>query len=220
MCYGRAKDEFNVSRVTKHSSLDERVLERNEGIFDVKQIRNKFKKCSTCKKACLTIRTASGITNFRQNKDLGRWFEVLYPFIKSRDSCQPERGAEPSHGGDAADAEFPADDDEEQRPQETFVPRNSSKRTKNDLLAEVIKSVNTLVEKDDSKEIVDLIREENEKNRKHQMEMLKLENEQFKETMRMLLGTHPTPTTSAQPQPQLHPSNMMFFDTRYHQGYR
>ena len=40
-------------------SLDERELERNEGIFYVKQIRNKFKKCSTiCKKACLTIQTA------------------------------------------------------------------------------------------------------------------------------------------------------------------
>ena len=62
-----------------------------------KQMRNKFKWCvSVCKRACLTIKTASGISRFIHDKGYGKWFDLLYPLVKSRDSCQPERACEPS----------------------------------------------------------------------------------------------------------------------------
>ena len=64
--------------------------------FAVNQVRNKFKSCvSWCKRAALTITTATGITRFKNNKGFGRWFDQLYPVVKSRDSCQKEQGIEP-----------------------------------------------------------------------------------------------------------------------------
>ena len=65
--------------------------------FDVKQTRTKFKSCiSICKNAAITIRTASGIKRFQEDKNLGKWFNQLYPLVKSRESAQPEQAIEPS----------------------------------------------------------------------------------------------------------------------------
>ena len=60
-------------------------------------MRNKFKKLvSTCKKASLTINTATGIENFKEKQDFSKWFDMLFPFVMSRDSCLPEQAIEPS----------------------------------------------------------------------------------------------------------------------------
>ena len=65
--------------------------------FDIKQIRTKFKSCiSICKNAAMTIRTASSIKHFQEDKNLGKWFNQLYPLVKSRESAQPEQAIEPS----------------------------------------------------------------------------------------------------------------------------
>ena len=65
--------------------------------FTVKQMRNKFKWCiSTCKRICLTVKTATGVKRFVESKGYGGWFNVLYPLVKSRDSCKPENATEPS----------------------------------------------------------------------------------------------------------------------------
>ena len=64
--------------------------------FTVKQMRNKFKWCiSTCKRICLTVKTASGVKSFIESKGYGNWFNMLYPLVKSRDSCQPEMPPNP-----------------------------------------------------------------------------------------------------------------------------
>lgn len=60
-------------------------------------MRTKFKWCvSVCKKVALTIQTATGIKRFIEEKGYGKWFDGLFPLIKSRDSCQPEQAIEPS----------------------------------------------------------------------------------------------------------------------------
>ena len=65
--------------------------------FTIKQIRNKFKWCvATCKKVALTIQTKSGIQRFIEDKGFGKWFDALFPLIKSRDSYQPDQAVEPS----------------------------------------------------------------------------------------------------------------------------
>ena len=69
----------------------------NDFPFTVQQMRVKFKWCiSVCKRICLTIKTASGVNNFVADKGYGDWFNLLYPLVKFRDSCQPERASEPS----------------------------------------------------------------------------------------------------------------------------
>ena len=61
------------------------------------QIRSKFKKLvSECKKVTLTIKTATGIKRFLDDRGYGAWFDKLFAIIKTRDSCQPEQANEPS----------------------------------------------------------------------------------------------------------------------------
>ena len=87
----RARNTTIYTDVVKQ--LKERLGSRGEKFpaFDVTQIRNKFKKCvAECKKAVLTIKTATGIKRFQEEKNFGEWFSQLYSFVKTRDSCTPE----------------------------------------------------------------------------------------------------------------------------------
>ena len=42
----------------------------------------------------MTIRTASGMKRFQEDKNLGKWFNQLYPLVKSRELAQPEQAIE------------------------------------------------------------------------------------------------------------------------------
>ena len=52
--------------------------------FQVQQMRNKFKSCiSTCKQICMTMKTASGIERFVEERGYGKWFDLLYELVKT-----------------------------------------------------------------------------------------------------------------------------------------
>ena len=72
--------------------------ERNkEYPYSLIQTRTKFKNCiSLCKAAAMTMKTSSGIKRFQEDKNLGPWFNQLFPLVKSRESAQPEQAIEPS----------------------------------------------------------------------------------------------------------------------------
>ena len=60
-------------------------------------MRTKFKRCvSDCKQAALTIRTATGIKRFQEDRGLGNWFKPLFTVAQTRDSSQPDQAIEPS----------------------------------------------------------------------------------------------------------------------------
>ena len=44
----------------------------------------------------MTIKTATGIKRFLDDKGCGDWFDKLYSIVKTRDACQPEQAVEPS----------------------------------------------------------------------------------------------------------------------------
>eukprot|EP00794_Sanderia_malayensis_P006460 gene6460-7192_t len=80
-----------VAKVAK-KLMEER---QQEFTFTAQQARTKFKACvAACKKASMTRRTKSGIANFMENKP--KWFHKLFPYVESRDSCNPEMAKEPS----------------------------------------------------------------------------------------------------------------------------
>ena len=73
------------------SELKKRAAARGKE-FSVKQLRTKFKKyVSDCKQEALTIRTATGIKRFQENRGLGNWFKFLFAVVQTRDSCQPDQ---------------------------------------------------------------------------------------------------------------------------------
>ena len=79
------------------TELKKRFEERDkEFTYNVPQTRSKFKRCvSICRKAALTIKTASGIKRFQEEKEFGPWFQKLYEVVCTMDSCQPEQSIEP-----------------------------------------------------------------------------------------------------------------------------
>ena len=133
--YFKRKIIFTNSKNTKNNEiygkllkdLKERAFVRgDEFSFTVNQVSNKLKKLiSECKKAALTIKTATGIDRIEEEKNYGPWFAVLFALLKTRDSCHPDRAIEPmasgssdvlSNGSDlpsASSSPVPVDDSEE-----------------------------------------------------------------------------------------------------------
>lgn len=75
-------------------------IEHQPEVISCQLLLNKFKKCiSCCKQAALTVKTATGITRFQEDRGYGKWFNALFEVVKTRDSCQPELALEPSSSG-------------------------------------------------------------------------------------------------------------------------
>ena len=106
--YYKKKIIFTNSKNSKNNDvysklqkdLQARLETRGQELqFTVEQVRNKLKELiSECKKVSLTIKTATGVDRFQENKNYGSWFPMLFSLVKTRDSCQPERAVEPSSG--------------------------------------------------------------------------------------------------------------------------
>ena len=105
---------FTNNKAQKNKEVYESVIKilkercRNREIptdfsFTVDQTRVKFKGCvSICKKIALQRKTASGIKNVVEKEGFGAWFMKLFSIVKTRDSCQPEQGIEPSFSSTVA----------------------------------------------------------------------------------------------------------------------
>ena len=172
--------------------------------FDVKQMRTKFKKCvSDCKQAALTIKTATGIKRFQENRGLGQWFKTLFAVVKTRDSCQPDQAVEPPFRGKSpsseqsstsekspsldqpsttenspsSDRSFQNDDNIDEG--ELFVPIKKSKKQKpreklDAAVAEVVEVVKQAVTTDPTKDLIRFMREEMDKSREHELKLFQL----------------------------------------------
>lgn len=141
--------------------------------FTVQQMRTKFKWCiSVCKKVCLTIKTASGVRNFVDEKGYGDWFNLLYPLVKTRDSCQPERACEPSahdgagsstcdHDNEANDSGDPLEKrDLPDKSMYVPVKKPATKKHKTDAVAKSLELLQTTIENDPTKELLQILRED------------------------------------------------------------
>ena len=82
-----------VNQAKAHFSKSGGYLEDFD--FTPVQTRAKFKACvGICKKASMKRKCVSGITNFMYQQPA--WFKQLFPFVESRDSCDPNFAMEPS----------------------------------------------------------------------------------------------------------------------------
>ena len=177
--------------------LKEHCEEREEEFsFTIGQLRSKFKKCvAECKKAALTIKTATGIKRFQDDKGYGAWFNQLFSLVRTRDSCQPELAVEPPAKNDAGGEEGPSDTNGLQK--KVFVPLRSKKREKNketgDAVSEVLSLIKSTIENDPMKDMIKFMKEELRESREHE-----------KELFAMLLQNN---QTSQAPPPQFRPNN-------------
>ena len=69
---------------------------------------NKY-KMNPNRKPKWTVKTATGIERFQNEKGYGSWFNQLYCLMKTRDSCQPWQAIEPSSTPPNSSCEIPED---------------------------------------------------------------------------------------------------------------
>ena len=105
--------------------------------FSVHQPRNKFKKCiSESKKIALTVKTSTGVKTVQDEKQLGAWFNQLYPdmAVESSSSLQLSDGEAVKR---ASDNRTPTDeqssdgiDQGDESDKRQFVPIKKGRRKK------------------------------------------------------------------------------------------
>ena len=168
--------------------LKSRASARGENLaFNINQVTTKFKKCiSICKQAALTIKTSTGIKRFQEERELGEWFNQLFPVVRTRDSCQPEHAVEPSssEGVDRAKNDYASSSPghEEGTDSSTgtkmFVPKRSGQKkiSKREDVAsttlEVLNLMKDVVKNDPTKELIELMRSEMAQSREQEMSIL------------------------------------------------
>ncbi|XP_065052177.1 uncharacterized protein LOC135681566 isoform X2 [Rhopilema esculentum] len=184
--YYKKKLIFTNTKNQKNGAIYGNVLEelktrasaRNETVpFTAVQLRNKFKKAvAECKKAALTIKSATGIKRFQDEKNYGPWFNQLFGLVKTRDSCQPEQAIEPSAGTPSPQDDSPESSASVHSNENMYVPINrSGKKRKNDeVLHEILGVVKNMLEKDPMKDYVQFAREEAAAARQHEMRMMQM----------------------------------------------
>ena len=168
--------------------MQERFEARGHEVrFTVEQVRNKLKKLiSECKKVALTVKTATGVNRFQEEKNYGPWFPMLFALVKSRDSCQPERAVEPTDGSSEnvneesrASPASVQDSDEStgngsSDGRKLFVPVKNRGKKRKEVASSAVECMENLLERDPTKDLLEFYREENEKARRHELQLMKM----------------------------------------------
>eukprot|EP00795_Rhopilema_esculentum_P017814 gene17814-9502_t len=145
-------------------------------VFDAKQLRTRFKRAvCECKKVAITMKTATGIKRFQEEKGHGAWFDQLFSLVKTRGSCQPEQAIElqANDNGSFSNEGTPAVDGETCKA--LFVPaKQASRRGKQNNMEEIKGMLKELIKNDSMQEFISFAREEAEKSRQHEIKMMQM----------------------------------------------
>ena len=165
--------------------------------FSVHQLRNKFKKCiSECKKIALTVKTSTGVKRVQDEKQLGAWFNQLFPLVQTRDSCNPDMAVESSSSLQLSDGEAvkrasdnrtPTDeqssdgiDQGDDSDKKQFVPVKKGRRKKvksqnsSSALSTAVELFEKVVNNDPTTQLMSFFKEENQRAREHELKLMEL----------------------------------------------
>ena len=165
--------------------------------FSVYQLRNKFKKCiSECKKIALTVKTSTGVKRIQDEKQLGSWFNQLFPLVQTRDSCKPDMAIESSSSLQLSDGEAvkrgsdnrtPTDeqsrdgiDQGDDCDKKQFVPIKKGRRKKvksqnaSSVLSTAVELFEKVVNNDPTAQLMSFFKEENQRAREHELKLMGL----------------------------------------------
>ena len=196
----------------------------------------------------LCLNHSSQITrkNVVEKKGFGAWFMKLFAIVKTRNSCQPEQGIEPSFSstvtkddldqGQEIQDDTPVDVEENQstksvantsereQRKDLFVPTKHTRRSGNDELKNAVAAFNETMENDSMKDLLQYFKDENERSRIHERNMMQMQMDLQMHMFRMLASvpqeasyTQQAMQTSQLPiMPPTHPPSQPAFhqDTR------
>ena len=138
------------------TELKKRFEERDEEFtYNVPQTGSKFKRCvRICRKAALTIKTASGIKRFQEEKEFGPWFQKLYEVVCTMDNYQPEQSIEPHVSKESIEEELEGKEENESENDGSSIStpmkstsKGSGKKRKNVFVPEIKAKKKQVVEK-------------------------------------------------------------------------
>ena len=137
------------------------------------------------------MKTASGIKRFQEEKNYGAWFNQLFELVKTRESCQPEQAIEPGEqSSDSPNQSLNLDDSA----QDFFIPvkkdaRKSSHKEKQS--QEILDLVQKIAEKDPMNDFLTFMREQEERDRKHELAIISLiMNQQTMQPQQQLMNNY------------------------------
>lgn len=143
-------------------------------MFTPHQLCTKFKKTiAECKKVALTIKTATGIKRFVEEKGYGSWFDDLFAIFKTCDACRPELSLEPSCSRQPDSDNTDTSSSSSTEIKEKLKASKLSKK-KNDPIVEAIGLIKNAIENDPVKDMLSYLKEEAEKNREHEIKILQM----------------------------------------------
>ena len=139
------------------------------------QIRNKFKKLvCECKSISLTKRTASGISRYQREKRYGKWWDLLFPLVASRESADPSNIVEPPFYNDNQNTDPENDLGGSKNATAEKKCECKPKKNKETIEQSLLTLTKSFIDNDPTEKLLKFMAEENEKSRKHEMEMMKL----------------------------------------------
>ena len=139
------------------------------------QIRNKFKRLvCECKSISLSQGTASGISRYQVEKGYGKWWDIFFPLVTSRESADPSNIVEPPFYND--DQNIDPENDLGGSKNETGEKKSECKPKKNKETIEqsLLTLTKSFIDNDPTEKMLKFMAEEIEKSRKHEMDMMKL----------------------------------------------
>ena len=141
--------------------MQERFEARGHEVrFTVEQVRNKLKKLITeCKRVALTVKTATGVNRFQEEKNYGPWFPMLFALVKSRDSCQPDASSENVNEESRASPASVQDSDEStgngsSDGRKLFVPVKNRGKKRKEVASSAVECMEKLLERDPTKDLL------------------------------------------------------------------
>ena len=139
------------------------------------QIRNKFKKLvCECKSISLSHRTASGISRYQVEKGYGKWLDILFPLVASRESADPSNIVESPFYNNNQNTDLKNDLGGSKNATAEKKCECKPKKNKETIEQSLLTLTKSFIDNDPTEKLLKFMAEENEKSRKHEMEMMKL----------------------------------------------
>ena len=101
-----------------------------------------------------SLKTATGIKRFQEDKGYGSWFNQLFQLVKCRDSCQPDQAIEPLTSATSSEGTSNQDASDEDgvsgvsKTRKNVVPIKAKKARHEDVLKSTTELIKKTIEND------------------------------------------------------------------------
>ena len=122
----------------------------------------------------LSQRTASGISRYQVEKVYGKWWDTLFPLVASRESADPSNIVEPSFYNDNQNNDPENDLGGSKNAAAEKKCKCKPKKNEETIQQSLPTLTKLFTDNDPTEKLLKFRAQENEKSRKHEMEMMKL----------------------------------------------